>query len=400
MNPTIRAWTWLIACGFALAIAAVNAAEPMVVPVEGEPFAALLTYAADNKLEFAHGATKRTLEVSDLVRYGDFLEPRRGPIWLLVDGGLLVADVLELNKETLRGDSKILGKLSLPLGKVSGILMRPPSDRSRRDTLMKSLAAVQGDTDRLILDNGDELTGTIEAISGESIALVAATKRIEVELPRVAAIAFNPSLAEKSRLPTRYLVLGFSDGSRVLTESIGADAKNITFGLFGVEQKTRASALVGLQVFGGRATYLSGLKESSFKHVPYLQLAWPLDKNANVLGQPLRAGGKQYLNGLGMHTAARVAYKLEGPYQEFQAELAIDDSAEGRGSAVCSVFVDDGSGKWQPKYTSPVIRGGEPPVPVRVDLTGVKAISLLADFADHGDELDHVDWLNARLVKK
>jgi hypothetical protein len=100
-----------------------------------------------------------------------------------------------------------------------------------------------------------------------------------------------------------------------------------------------------------------------------------------------------------MHTASRVAYKLDGPYREFQAEVAIDDSAGGRGSAVCSVFVDDGSGKWQSKYTSPIIRGGDAPIAVRVELHGVKAISLLTDFADLGDQLDHVDWLNARVVK-
>jgi hypothetical protein len=100
-----------------------------------------------------------------------------------------------------------------------------------------------------------------------------------------------------------------------------------------------------------------------------------------------------------MHTASRVAYKLHGPVREFQAELAIDDTAGGRGSATCSVFVDDGSGKWQPRYTSPILRGGDKPVSLRVDLSGVKGISLLCDFADHGDQLDHVNWLNARVVK-
>ena len=34
-----------------------------------------------------------------------------------------------------------------------------------------------------------------------------------------------------------------------------------------------------------------------------------------------------------------------------------------------------------------------------VDLTGAKRLTLRVDFADRGDELDHADWLNARLVK-
>ena len=62
---------------------------------------------------------------------------------------------------------------------------------------------------------------------------------------------------------------------------------------------------------------------------------------------------------------------------------------------MCRVFVDDGSGKWISRYSSPILRGSEPPVPISVDLTGAKRISLLVDFADRGDELDHVDWLGA-----
>ena len=48
---------------------------------------------------------------------------------------------------------------------------------------------------------------------------------------------------------------------------------------------------------------------------------------------------------------------------------------------------------------SEVVRGGQPPVPISVDLDGVKRISLLVDFADRGDELDHADWLDARLAR-
>jgi hypothetical protein len=400
MNANTRKRTWLIACGFAVLAATLDAAEPIVVPVEGEVFAATLTSASHGKLEFTHGETKRPFEVADLVRYGDFIEPKRGPIWLLADGGALVAHIVELDKDNLRGESDLFGKISLPVSALAGVLVRPPGDKVKRDALTASVFEPQRETDRVVLDNGDEITGVIESISSDSIAVVAVGGRVEVELSRVAAVAFNSSLIVTPRIPPdRYLMLGFSDGSRLMTQSFAADLKEVAFTSFDTKFKSRASALSAIQEFGERTTYLSNLKELSFKHVPYLQLGWPLHKDANVLGQPLRVDGKRFLKGLGMHTAARVAYKLDGRYRQFQAELAIDDSAAGRGSAVCSVFVDDGSGKWQSKYTSPILRGGEAPVSVRIDLTDVKAISLLADFADHGDERDHVDWLNARLVR-
>ena len=390
---------FLIACGFAIPIASTNAADPTIVPIQGDPFAASLLGAQEGRLQLLRGAEKMTFELDQLVRMGDFVEPKRGPIWLFGDGGLLVAELTELDKETLRGESELFGKLSLNVSSLAGIVVRPPGDRVQRDALIASLLAPQRESDRILLDNGDELTGIIEAINERSIAVVNAGSRIEVEFARVAAISFSGEQRTISKPASRYLMLGFIDGSRLTTESFSADLKELEFTSSGVSFKSRASSLAALQCFGQPLTFLSDLEELSFKHVPYLQLAWPLKKDANVLGRPLRVASKRYLKGLGMHTASRVTYQLTEPCREFQAELAIDDSADGRGSAVCSIFVDDGSGKWQPKYTSPIIRGGTAPLPVRLDLTGVKAISLLTDFADRGDELDHVDWLNARLVR-
>jgi len=38
-------------------------------------------------------------------------------------------------------------------------------------------------------------------------------------------------------------------------------------------------------------------------------------------------------------------------------------------------------------------------VPARVDLAGAKRLDLVIDFADRADELDHADWLDARLIR-
>jgi hypothetical protein len=108
----------------------------------------------------------------------------------------------------------------------------------------------------------------------------------------------------------------------------------------------------------------------------------------------LRAGGRSYVKGIGMHSASRLTYRLDGKHRRFEAEVAIDDETDGRGSVVFRVFVDD-----REAYKSPVIRGGMPPAPISVDIRGGKRLSLIVDFAERGDELDHADWLNARLVE-
>jgi hypothetical protein len=99
------------------------------------------------------------------------------------------------------------------------------------------------------------------------------------------------------------------------------------------------------------------------------------------------------MKGIGMHSAARLAYNLDQPYKRFQAELAMDDSAGG-GSVRFRVFVDG-----QEKFTGETIRGGMKPAPISVDLSGAKQLDLVVDYADRADVLDHADWLSARLIK-
>ena len=113
-----------------------------------------------------------------------------------------------------------------------------------------------------------------------------------------------------------------------------------------------------------------------------------------MTGGWLRSGGRRYLKGLGMHSSARLTYLLDEPYGRFDAELGIDDSTDGGGSVRYRVYVDR-----QTKFTSEILRGGMKPVPVSVDLTGAKRLDLVVDFADRADELDHADWLDARLIR-
>ena len=98
-----------------------------------------------------------------------------------------------------------------------------------------------------------------------------------------------------------------------------------------------------------------------------------------------------------MHSASRLTYDLDRPYRRFDAELAVDDVAAGKGSVVFRVFVDEGDGRWRAAFTSGIVRGG-PPLPMSVDLQGAKRLSLLVEFADRGDERDDADWLDARLI--
>jgi len=117
-----------------------------------------------------------------------------------------------------------------------------------------------------------------------------------------------------------------------------------------------------------------------------------------VLGEPIEVRGRRYLEGIGMHSAARLTYRLDGHYRRFESAIAIDDSAKGRGSVTFGVYVLR-DGKWGEAFTSGIVGGRDAPQPISVDLHGAKGLTLTVDFADRGDELDHAVWLDARLVK-
>ena len=99
-----------------------------------------------------------------------------------------------------------------------------------------------------------------------------------------------------------------------------------------------------------------------------------------------------------MHSTSRLAYQLEEEFRRFDGKLAIDDVTNGHGSVVCRVYVDR-TGDWQQVYESPVLRGGDAPVPFSIDVQGANRLSLIVDAAERGDVMDHVNWINARLVR-
>jgi NPCBM/NEW2 domain len=373
----------------------VFADAPVAVPIEGRPFSGqLISIDAKGQITFQTAGQKHQLPLADLVAWGACPEPKRTPILVLADGGLLAADVLSSDKEILLADSDLFGRLKIPWDRLAGMVFRLPPTTKDRDALLDRIARADDESDRLLLDNGDELAGLLEKIEEDAVKLKTNVGVVDVELGRVTAIVFNPGLRRKISSDTARTWLGFSDGSRLLATGLRMDSSNLQFSVFGQTWTTACKHLVFVQPMSGRVAYLSDLKPGEYRFVPFLELTWPYRLDRGVTGTWLRAGGILYLKGIGLHSAARLAYNLDQPYKRFQAELAIDDSASGGGSVRFRVFVDG-----QEKFTSDTIRGGMKPVPIRVDLTGAKQLDLVVDYADRADVLDHSDWLNARLVK-
>lgn len=399
------------------AIAAESAAKlDQVQPATGPAFFGKLTNAsAEGMLQFtlADPAELRSLKLTDLVRWGEWRKVQPGAQVQLQDGSFLVADVLAVTSEHLTADSlNGLGEFQLPRAAVRAIVLQPLRWKPEKPLPAQQETAAErpsAETPRntLILANGDRRTGSLAGWENGSLTWQTGEQTLRVPLGSVIAVEFHQPVSldapaapspEQSALQ---IWLGFSDGSRVLATSIVRDKTNWQITLAsGGKFNAELDSLVALQPLGGRAVYLSGLSAAGYKSIPWLTTTWDYQRDRNVTGGELRVGGSLALKGLGMHSASRLTYDLDKKYDRFAASVGIDDSTRGRGHATARLYGDRGDGRWELLVESPALRGGGPAVPLEANLTGVQRLALVVDFAGDGDAGDHVDWLDARVIRK
>jgi hypothetical protein len=97
---------------------------------------------------------------------------------------------------------------------------------------------------------------------------------------------------------------------------------------------------------------------------------------------------------LGVHSKSGLTYSLDGGYQTFQALLGITMRWAAQRSVIFRVYGDE-----KLLFESPVVRGGDSGVEVKVPLKGVLLLRLVVDYADNGDVADHANWADARLLR-
>lgn len=383
------------------------------VPVEGEAFPARVErIEADWTVHLKTAGARRPVPAKDLVRWGDYADSFRWMHVVLADGSLLSAEIAHLADEKLAVDGELCGRLEIPLAKVRAVVLDPPPAASQRDRIWERITTAQGVEDQLLLHNGDVLRGVLKKVGPDgtgAAAALAVTLAVEgrdltIPVNKAQAIIFNPALVEAAAKPAFSVLMGFGDGSLLNVVQVAAAGAFARLTLANAVQldldpELLHTGLTLLQPRSDRVVYLSDLEPISYKHIAYLETSWPLGRDRSVSGGRLRHGGNLVVKGLGMHSASRVAYRLDGRYRRLEAELALDDSAGLGGSVVFRVFMGDAADQWKRIYESPVVRGADSPLPISVDVSQAQALALIVDFADRGDVLDRAAWLNARLQR-
>jgi alpha-galactosidase len=135
--------------------------------------------------------------------------------------------------------------------------------------------------------------------------------------------------------------------------------------------------------------YLSSLDLS-----PIVQGWGKPQADKSVTGKPLTIGGKVFARGVGSHADSVIRIDLQGGAQRFSAQVGVDDAAASDRSSIRFKVIADGKTVWK----TDVMKHGQPPRAVDLDVAGVRMLLLVADSAEDGNGWDHADWTDAKLI--
>lgn len=146
---------------------------------------------------------------------------------------------------------------------------------------------------------------------------------------------------------------------------------------------------------GKNKTIWFGKKDSAFKYLsdtPYARMDGDdeefLSINQNYNKDKITIAGKQYQKGISPRIAPRwrptksisVDYNLNGNYKKFTGELGADDVTRNSTNDLTITFIGDDK-----ELGSFTIKGGDNPLPVSIDLTGVLKFRIVFEVEGDAD---------------
>lgn len=249
----------------------------------------------------------------------------------------------------------------------------------------------------------DRIDGTIESFTSRSVTLDTVLGTKEFPWEEVAALFIEAFEEESAEVQGEQVVVDLVDGSRLplLFRGLTPDGLDLVTGV-GSGLRLPLEVVAEVLVADSGIEFLSELDPSESESTsPFgddLGMVWPVRKDRCTTGSPLRAGGRVWTRGIGVHAPSRLVYELDGQWKSLRGRVAIDDeviSLPARGSARFRVKNGDAL-LWE----SPLLRGGDPPVALpAIDLEGVQRLVLEVDMADEMHVGDRADWLRLILAR-
>lgn len=331
--------------------------------------------------------------------------------WLLTThgGGRSSIEIIGGDERTLSVRDSLLGELRVPLDRLARLV--------RKDQHLGGLYE-QVDEDLLLLTSGDGVKGAVVRFSQEGLAFFDGDSERKVAWTLVKALALSgppprASTVEGDRSLRAMIFL--TNDSRLLVDSFTArdrlievspselDIQSMPDDRGGVKQaslRVPIDQIRRIEVLGGRRTWLSTVRPTDYQMTPYFDIRWPYRVDRNVLGGPLRMQGRTYERGVGLHSACRIAWRIEDRHTRLRCRVGIDDAAGPLADVMVRILLGD-----QEIVAFDRLRQGEAPreldIPLPIDRTIALSGQLLTievEFGANGDIHDRVNIVDAALI--
>ncbi|MDR1518284.1 MAG: NPCBM/NEW2 domain-containing protein [Dysgonamonadaceae bacterium] len=142
--------------------------------------------------------------------------------------------------------------------------------------------------------------------------------------------------------------------------------------------------------FDAKELYLSD------SYVEAFSSGWGKAKaDSSVTGTPLMIDSVLYLKGIGTHAISEASFILDGQKGRFKAFVGVDDNAQSDSASSIIFYVLTNKGV---AFNSDVMKKGDKPKPIDIELKGVTELFLLVESTSDGIGYDHADWADAKFI--
>lgn len=273
------------------------------------------------------------------------------------------------------------------------------------------VAPEEGDRLYRVLPRGiDKVEGLLVAFSAEGVLFESRLGERTYAWADVAALFVEPLVDEQdasAKRDARAVVLDLVGGDRISVNLKRVDAGGVRVsGAYG-DLLLPLGSVRELLVDNGRYAFLGWLPLADAGPVasPFdppgaepLGMVWSHRIGRSVGGGPLRAEGRDWTRGIGVHAPSRLTWKLGGEFASLRLFAAVEDPirrGQVSGSVRFRVWADG-----KQLFETGVIRAGESALRLpTLSLIGVQELVLEVDDAGDGPVMDRASWLRPILLR-
>lgn len=370
---------------------------------------------------------EQQVPLNRIVRWSSGRGTKPGSAVAFLDGSWLAGQLQWPTDRRVRIVSQWFEALEMDVDDLRAVMPNPSPSWPETQKQQLQMLKVSGSQDVLWKRGSDSAAGIVTIQLKKSIDPASPdrvvwnfkaqpnTAAVEIPPAELAGVAFSPILRRVPAPCPTCAHVNLIDGSRLMVKELkrredGRVECTLASGmkLLSLDEADQfVLSIAQITASPDRVSWLSDSEPARYRLLESdSRVPWPLGRNADLFGKALYdAQGQAIEHALVMHSPAQAAYRADGQPARLLATVEIlksppsGSSVAPAGSAQCQVLVGR-NGQLASLWQSEVIRIGQAPVMVDVDVSNAQLIVLLVDQADTGTLGDHVLWRDVRVVSE